>query len=905
MKLLRKFSLKYLLIRTLTASLLFTVTWKTAARDASTIEFCTALTTWQDTTRPLLKKDTLIRVNPTGDTIPTNIIDTTNTITTIDTFNLKISKDTLDGPVHYEAEDSAVVLIDARKVILYGKTMTKYKDIQLKAPKVEMDQETNILTAVNSIDSLGTVIDRAHFEQGENTFDSDTIRFNFKSQQGLTKNTYTQQGEMFVKGEDIKKIDANTFYVRHGRFTTCNLDDPHFAFQANKLKVINNKLAVSGPARPEFEGVPVPIYLPFGFYPLSRGRHSGFLPPQFTANESFGLGLEGLGYYKVLNEYFDITFRSNIYSYGGWSTNITPTYRKRYRYQGTLNFSIQSTKYNFKGDPDFLKNRSYFLTWNHSVDTRARPGTSFSASVNAGSSKYNELVPNDPNRNFRNQLSSSIVYSKTWRDKPYNLTISANHSQNTQLRLINLNIPDVGFTVSTIYPLEAKEFVGTPKWYEKLGIAYSGSFRNQVSFYDTAFRFKNLIDTLQWGAQHRVPITLSLPPLGPLQVAPSISYDETWIAQKFRRTWNPTLKKVDTSITKGFYTDRQMQYGIGLSTAVFGTFNFKKSRIIAIRHTIRPSISANYRPDLSKNHFYRVQVDSLGNSFRFSEFEGSLYGFYPEGRYGGMGISVDNNLEMKWRSKKDTGEAAIKKIRLIDGYGFNTGYNFIADSFRLQPVQFYLRSTLFEKINITAGATLNPYLLDSRGFPVNRYAWQGDKFSLGTISTGNIAISTQFQSKPRDPKIEEERKQNEQRQLDDPALMGDQQRLLDYMRQNPAEFVDFNVPWTLGLSFSLYFNKRMKPDYSGFETEFSSNLNFNGSFSLTPKWNFSLNGYFDFDTRKLQTFSMSINREMHCWQMSIGVTPVGLYRFFNISISPKASMLQDLKINRTRTFTNY
>ena len=501
-------------------------------------------------------------------------------------------------------------------------------------------------------------------------------------------------------------------------------------------------------------------------------------------------------------------------------------------------------------------------------------------------------------------MSSSIVYSKTWRDKPYNLTVSANHNQNTRLRLINLNIPDVGFTVSTIYPLESKEFVGTPKWYEKLGIAYSGSFRNQISFYDTAFRFKNLIDTLQWGAQHRVPITLSLPPLGPLQVAPSVSYDETWIAQKFRRSWNDTLKKVDTTITKGFYTDRQMQFGIGVSTAIYGTFNFKKSRIIAIRHTIRPSISANYRPDLSKSHYSRVQVDTSGNSFRFSEFEGSLYGFYPEGRYGGMGLTVDNNLEMKWRSKKDTGTEAIKKIRLIDGYGFTTGYNFIADSFRLQPVQLYFRSTLFEKINITAGATLNPYQVDSRGFPVNKYAWQGGKFNLGSLTTGNIAISTQFKSKPRDPKIEEKRKQNVEQQLDDPSLMGDQQRLLEYMRQNPAEFVDFNVPWSLGLSFSLYFNKRMKSDYSGFETDFSSNLNFNGSFSLTPKWNFSVNGYFDFDTRKLQTFTMAISREMHCWQMSIGVTPVGLYRSFNISISPKASILQDLRINRNRTFIN-
>ena len=631
------------------------------------------------------------------------------------------------------------------------------------------------------------------------------------------------------------------------------------------------------------------------------------LPATFEANEQYGLGLIGLGYYKVINEYYDITFRANVYSYGGWTANISPSYRKRYRYNGGLNFSIQNTKINFKGDPDYLKNKSYFLTWNHNVDSRARPGTNFSASVNAGSSKYNELVPNNPNINFQNQLSSSITYSKTWTGKPYNLTLSANHNQNNRSRLINVSIPDVGFTVTTIYPFQSKEFVGTPKWYEKLGIAYSGTFRNQVSFYDTAFQLKRLLDTLQWGAQHNIPISLSLPPIlgGRIVVSPSVSYNQIWIAQKFRRSWDTTAEKVDTSIKKGFYTDHQMQFGIGLSTAIFGTFNFKHSRIIAIRHTIRPSISASYKPDLSRQHFYSTQIDTAGHNFRFSEFEGSLYGFYPEGRYGGIGLTIDNNLEMKWRSKKDTGDAAIKKIRLIDGFGLSTGYNFIADSFRLSPIQLYFRSTLFEKINITAGATLDPYQVDKRGFPVNKLVWEGNKFSLGRISTGNIAISTEFKSKPKDPKVEEKRKQEEKQQFSDPAMIGDQQRLMDYMRQNPGEFVDFNIPWRLSISFSLFFSERMKADYSGFETDFSANTNFQGSFSLTPKWNFSVNGYYNLDTRKLQTFQMSISRDMHCWQMSIGVTPVGPYRFFNISINPKAAVLQDLRINRTRSFTNF
>jgi LPS-assembly protein len=907
MKLLRKFRLKYLLTGMLTVVLLFTVTWKTAARHASPVEFCTGLTTWQDTTKPLSNKDSALkRTNPTNDTVPVRrSLDTGQLIITTDTFSLKLSKDTLDAPVEYEAEDSAVVMVKEKKIILYGRTTTKYKDITLTAPTVELDQQTNILTATSSKDSLGEIVERARFKQAENDFQSDTIRFNFKTQRGLTKNTFTQQGELYVKGDDIKKINASTVYVKSARFTTCNLDEPHFAFRTNKLKIINNKIAISGPTHPEFEGVPVPIYLPFGFYPLSQGRHSGLLPATFEANEQYGLGLIGLGYYKVINEYYDITFRANVYSYGGWTANISPSYRKRYRYNGGLNFSIQNTKINFKGDPDYLKNKSYFITWNHNVDSRARPGTNFSASVNAGSSKYNELVPNNPNINFQNQLSSSITYSKTWTGKPYNLTLSANHNQNNRSRLINVSIPDVGFTVTTIYPFQSQEAVGTPKWYEKLGIAYSGTFRNQISFYDTAFKLRQLLDTLQWGAQHNIPISLSLPPVlgGRIVISPSVSYNQIWIAQKFRRSWDTAARKVDTSINKGFYTDHQMQMGIGLSTALFGTFNFKHSKIIAIRHTFRPSISASYKPDLSRQHFYSTQIDTSGHTVRFSEFDGSLYGFYPEGRYGGIGLTIDNSLEAKYRSRKDTGDAAIKKIRLIDGFGLSTGYNFIADSFRLSTVQLYFRSTLFEKINITAGATLDPYEVDKRGFRVNKLAWQGGK--VGRITTGNVAISTEFKSKPKDAKVEEQRKQEDKQRFSDPALIGDQQRLMDYMRQNPGEFVDFNIPWRLSISFSLFFSERMKSDYSGFETDFSANTNFQGSFSLTPKWNFSLNGYYNLDTRKLQTFQMSISRDMHCWQMSIGVTPVGPYRFFNISINPKAAVLQDLRINRTRSFTNF
>ena len=904
---LRKFSLKFFFTRPLLVLILCHVTATTVAQRIPGKQFDSLLTKKNDTIPRSLPKtaDSLLIISsdtiPLADTIPG--ADSVQ-VQKIDTFSLRLSKDTLDAPLNYFAEDSVVVMIRTKKIYLYGKTKTEYQDVVLTAPKVEVDQQTQVMSAFNSRDSTGAVIEDVIFKQGESEFTSDTIEYNIKSQKGLTKNTITQSGEMFVHGELVKKINENVTFVKNGIFTTCNLDDPHFAFRANKLKVINKKVAISGPAHPEFEGVPVPVYLPFGFYPLSQGRKSGLLPPQFATNEQAGLGLENFGYYKVFNDYWDTKFYGNIYSYGGWSANVNPTYYKRYRYRGSFNFGLQKTKRNFKGDPDFYSLNSFTLTWSHQADSRARPGTSFSANVNASSTRYNENVPNDPSLNFQNQLGSSISYSKTWVDKPYNLTVTANHNQNNQTRLVNLSLPDVGFTVSTIYPFQEKEFSGEKKWYEQLGIAYNGNFRNQVSFYDTAFKLRNLIDTLQWGAQHNIPISLSLPPIlgGAIMVSPGISYSQVWVAQKFLRSWNPITKKVDTTVQKGFYVDQQTSFSLGFNSAIFGTFNFKNSKIVALRHVIRPTFSINYKPDLSSKFYDSLQINDAGYKIYASQLQGGIYSGYSPGRNGGMSFQLDNNLEMKVRNKKDTtGEQPTKKIRLIDGFGFSTAYNFLAERFKLSPFQFYFRTNLFEKININANATMSPYQVDTMGIDVDRYVWK-DRFSLGRLTSGSVSLSTSFQSKPKDDAKDKQKQEDMDRELNDPILAGDRQRLLEYMRQNPAEFVDFNIPWQVSLSYSLYFQEQFKPDYKGFEKIVRSSANFSGSFSLTPKWNFSVNGFYDFDTQKLQTFTMAISREMHCWQMSINITPIGIYRFFNFTISPKSGILQDLRINRTRSF---
>ena len=909
---LHKFSLKKICYIFIAIAFSIAITRESQARRITTREIYSTLTT---DTIPERKKDSLILrsgrdsipLNDTLlpiDTIPPSLTDTSRT-QTIDTFNLKLSKDTLDAPVDYEASDSGVLLVKEKKFFLYGKTKTSYKDIVLTAPKVELDQQTNVLTAYSDRDSLGNVIARAQFLQGSEGFQSDTIQYNFKTKRGITRNTYTKQSELFVNAPYIKKVNDSIAFAKHVTMTTCDLDDPHFGFVTNKAQFVTNKIAVTGPVHPEFEGVPVPLYLPFGIFPLKSGRHSGFLAPQFAVTEQFGLGLEGLGYYYVLNDYIDVKLLTNIYSYGGWSASFIPTYNKRYRYRGAFNFSLQHTKLNFKGDPDYALTKTFNVSWNHSIDPKSARGTNFSANVNAGSTKYNQYVVNNPFRNFNNQLSSSIAYSKTWKGKPYNLTLSANHNQNNNTHLINLMLPDAGFTVATLYPFENKDRAGTAKWFEKIGVGYSMVARNQLSFYDTAqTTLAKLLDTVQWGAQHRFPITTSLPPLGPLIVSPFISYEETWLTRRIHRQYNPQTQKIDTvSNTKGLFIDRQMSFGVGFNTAVFGTFAFKKGKVL-VRHVMRPTFNMNYRPNLSKNN-YDIIRDGNGYLNQISRLSG-LFSGYGYGRFGGATFGVDNTLEMKKRNDKiDTSgkQEQDKKIRLIEGFGFSSGYNFLQDSMQLLPFNLYFRTTLFEKLSITAQGLYNPYKQDSFGRDTRFLAWQDGDFSLGSIRSASVSMSTSFQSKPRDPKKPAEVTNVTGKKIVDPSMLGDQQSMQQYINRNPSEFVDFNVPWSINLSYSLVFSKRIENGRN--ISDVTSNVSFNNTFSLTPKWMFTTSGYYDLNSTQLTMFTMSVSRDMHCWQLSVNVTPIGAYKYFNISISPKSGILQDLRVNRTRYFYNY
>lgn len=955
----RKIRSKTLLILIFTA-LFFSVTFNSPANYSAVGRFCKILTSSPNTARKgsshSSKSNVPSRISASSDTIPTGRPLVTHRVyvgrdtsytdlygdtirysyirtrygKSADTPDYKISKDTLPAQIDYKAADSIVMVIPTKNIKLYKDADAKYNGADLTADHIEYQQSRNVIIASPSRDTAGVAVGLPKMIQTDNTMQSDTITYNIKSQKGITRNTYTHDGEMWVHAEKMKKITAEEYFGWRGVFTTCNLDTPHFAFRTNKMKIINQKMAITGPIHPEFEGVPLPIYLPFGYFPLTQGRHSGLLPPEFTTSSQSGLGLTGLGYYKVINDYFDMTFRTDLYTYGGWAFYFTPTYRVRYRYSGNLNFTIQSTKIlSTAGSDAFTTSKTFNFNWSHSMDSKARPGTNFSANVNIASTKFNQNVLNSATAAYNNQLSSSITYSKTF-DGKYNLTISGNHNQDNETRLINISLPNVSFTAPTVYPLAQKNFVGTQKWYEKLGIGLSTTISGGESFYDSLITFKKALDTFQLGAQNSIPITLALPIKGPVQVAPGVSLQERMYTQKLYRHYDYAFNKVDTDgVVRGFYQSESMSYSLALSTAIFGTFqNFgRNSSLLGIRHVIRPTLSLSYSPDLAGKDWYTLytpydtaaggsvahhifpghtaffdttRATRLPGHQRVSYFDGSTYGAFSEGKFGGVSFGLDNHIEIKVRSKSDTSSAGIKKVTIIDGFGITGSYNYLADSFKLSPLTMYFRSTLFKNINITGGATLDPYQVNNIGVDVNKYAWSGKKFSVGRITNGNLAISTSFKSAPTDQKLADQQAAATSDQI--PMTMEEQQAQMNYVRQNPGQFANFNIPWSLNLSFAFNFVNAENANYTGFSTSITSSINWSGDFNLTPQWKVGLNGYYDVKNGDMQSLTASISRDLHCWQMSINVTPVGYTHLFSITINPKAAILEDLRINRTRYF---
>lgn len=824
-----------------------------------------------------------------------------------DTLPIRYSRDTLGAVVKYHADDSVVLNIPEKTFHLYGNVTVDYDEINLKAAEVDYFQAENLLKARYRLDTAGNRKGAPIFtQQGEEPSQSDSMFYDFKTKKGKVFSTVSKQGEGFIYSRQAKKMPDNSVNSIGNIFTTCDYDPPHFDFRAKKIKVIPNKLMISGPANLEIEGVPTPLFIPFAIFPLTHGQRTGILPPTYEASQQKGIGLINGGYYLGFGEYLDLTLRGEVYSYGSWGATINPRYFKRYRYSGSFMLSINSTRFGDPETPDFTKSKDFRVMWSHSMDSKAHPGVSFSASVNAGTSTYNYYNVTDAQTRLNNILSSSIAFSKSWQGSPFNLTLSANHTQNTSTRQVSITLPELAFNMNTIYPFQPKEFVGTPQWYQKIGVGYALSMRNSVNFVDSMFLKPGFFDDFQTGIQHQVPISLTLPAFKFLTISPGVSYTERWYTKERLLTFNPKLNKIDTAYHFGFYTARQASTSLSLSSAVYGMFQFnkhnKEARIQAIRHVMRPSVSLSYQPDMNKQFYYDLRVDTSANipDIPVSYFDGIGFGPFGRGTFGGISFSLDNNLEMKMKSRKDTANGGIKKVKLLDGFGITGSYNLVADSFKLSPFSVYARTTLFNKVNISGSGVIDPYVHNVYGRRIDKYVWDNGKASIGSLTNGSVSVSTSFKSKEKTGGQKPIDQEEEMQPGLDP--MQQQQENIRRMHENPGDYVDFSIPWSVNLSYSLNFNKTRTPDYKRDTTIFVQSLNFSGDFSLTPQWKFGVSSGFDFIHKKLTYTTLNITRDLHCWRMSISVIPMGFYKSFSITISPTAGILHDLRLNRTRQF---
>ncbi len=807
---------------------------------------------------------------------------------------IPIAQGDLEDPVIYESYDSIVYDAKNKRLLLYRDAQIKYQDIVVDASFIEYVQDSSTMHA-KALEAEKDSVDKHLLTKAEEKTKFKEMKFNFKSQRAVLSNAYSQYGEGFIKSEHIKRNKDQSIYGANNIYTTCNLEDPHFGIAAKKVKIIPNKVAVSGSANLVVEDIPTPLYLPFGLFPLKKGQRSGFKLPTYDMSQNLGFGLRGGGYYFAINDHLDLLAQADVYSLGTYRIGAINNYVWRYRFRGNLQFDYAYNKIgnefeNSAGNTS----KNFIMRWSHSLDQNVKPGTNFSANVTFGTSQYYTNNSYDASRYLNNNYSSSINYSKTWAGKPFNLSVSARHNQNTQTGLVNVTLPEINFSANQLFPFKFRKDVIKPKWYEKITASYQLAAVNEYEFIDTQLNLQNInSNDFRNGIKHSVPITATYNLFKYINANFGANYNEYWFSRKSFQSFNFQNDALDTVITNGFFTARDYNVNANFSTRIYGIKLFDKGRVKGIRHVMTPSVSFQYNPDFGLpryGNYYETFTNSAYSKNKLSYFAGSPYNGPAVGEVGGIGFNLGNNLQMKIKSKDTT--KPDQKVNLIDGLNFSTFYNMAVDSFNWSNLNMSYRTTLFKKINIAGGASFSPYGIDTTTLVRTKdFYWQTNKKAL-RFESATVAIGASFplglnRNAQPDPN------QNNTNQLANNGI--------DY-----GDYVDFNIPFTLRVNYNMRFSKLYEIDdiTAAFKDSlvFGQDLNFSGDVNLTSKWKIGLQSGYDFINKNLSFTSIDIFRDMHCWEMRINVIPFGYRKSYNFSLNVKASVLQDLKLNRRRDF---
>ena len=837
-----------------------------------------------------------------------------------------IQKSEIETTINYSAKDSIFYDLKSQKIKLYGNSKIDYGEINLEAYEILVDWKDKTLDANYLTDSTGKKIGKPIFSEGNQSYETDKITYNFDSRKAKIKGIVTQLDDAYMQGEDVKKNEEDELFISHAMYTTCNLEEPHFHISSGKIKVIPGKKVVSGPFHLKFGDVPTPLGFIFGMFPQPKKKVSGLIMPNYGEEKRRGFYLRDGGYYFAVNDHIDLRLTGDVYSKGSYGMTLGSSYKKRYSYSGNLRFNYNKSKLGDFENPSTSNDFSF--SWSHTPDAKGK-SSRFSSSVNFQTNSYNQnknLVYSDFNESINAQFNSNISYTKTFKGSPFNLSANLRHSQNVQTKKVNLTLPDVSYNMSRIYPFKNLGKLGKTAL-GKISISHrfngkieltngsvgnslsglnilnsSNNFSEQIDF--NMDNLNSIIDRSKIGGKHTIPISTSFNLLKYFTVSPSVNYNEIWYFKKLSYNYNELEDGIEIDTTNSFQRAWSYSSAFALSTRIYGTVFFKKGKIKAIRHVISPEISMSFSPDFTKpkfGYYENVQINSEGDTKLLSKYENFLFGSPRIGSSASMNFYIGNNLEMKVVDKNDT-ISGTRKIKIFDNLSFSSSYNFLADSFRLAPIRFSTRTSFFKRlINLSVSGNIDPYTFkldsiseNSSGIKnvyqrrVDELAYKNNQ-GIGSLAYINMSLGFRFSAKDFRSEDEEEKD----------SSFGTREEI-DYINSNIAEYIDFNVPWSINASYNL--NRRKL----GFrDPTITQTLTFSGDVSISEKTKISFRSGYDFKFKMLTQTSINATRDLHCWRINFSWVPFGRFQSYNLSINAVSALLQDLKLEkRSRFFDN-
>ncbi|MDD7886313.1 putative LPS assembly protein LptD [Flavivirga sp. 57AJ16] len=828
------------------------------------------------------------------------------------TDSMAPKKELLEHIVTYHADDYTKFNQKKQKLYLYNNAKIDYGDMNITSGSIVIDYTKNTVYAKGITDSIEGYTQKPVFTQGSNVVEPDSIVFNTESKKALIFNSKTEQGEGTVIAQVTKKENDSVYFLKNAKYTTAvDLEDPEYYIKLRKAKIVPGKKIVTGLANLFIYDVPTPIGLPFGFFPQSEKQTSGVIIPSFGEQNDRGFFLQNGGYYFAINDYVDLAVIGDYYTNGSYGLRLESTYAKRYKFRGNLGFRYENLINSERGFPDYSRNTIYNLRWSHSQDSKANPNSRFSASVNLGSSTYYRSSVNQVNTGafLNNTLSSSVSYSKTFQGEPQvNFSVTATHSQNTNTESINMTLPTFQGSIGRMYPFASKS--GSKKGViQNINLQYNVRGENRIQTTDSLFFKKEMFDDAKAGFQHTIPLSTNFKLFKYFSLSASTNFNEVWTFKTVDKSYDPIERKEIVETINGFDSFRTYNFSTSLGTTIYGMFNFEKegkdTKIKAIRHIIRPSISYNINPAFDKYYdsYEVISADNLTTSdVEFSRFDGGVFGVPNKNFSSSMGISVSNNIEAKVRDRDSTATEP-KKVILLNNLNFSTSYNFAGDSLQWSPVRMSGGTQLFNnKMSVNFGATLDPYALDNNNKKINKFNIDngGSLFRLTSANlTTSWSISSKKGGKEKDKNIDENLRSGGR--ADD--LFGVSEDFANQQINNdeddeeeiPSEHYNYKIPWSLRLAYAVnYSNSRRQKEIS------SHSLMFSGDLELSPKWSIGASSGYDLKNAGFTYTQLRFERDLLSWRMNFSWVPFSSRSSWNFFIGIKSSILKDLKYEKRR-----